>query len=885
MPDLKISELPAAASLADGDVAPLTQGLGTPVTRRASLAQIRAHVLAERGVHVRDFGAAGNGTADDGPALQAAINALGAAGGVVHLGARTYRIGTPVVVTGGAVRLQGQGFSEGGNPGEGTWLTCTTPGLFPLTFTGIAARGSAVRDLAVREAHTASMTGSWAPTPYEWFFRVLDCLGGVDFDNVMLSPVNKGILVRNSGRTDIRRLRGQCFTTGVEYDEIYDVVRIASLHLWPFWSANDNVLRWQQANHDSLVFRRVDGVFVDQAFTLGARAMFRFGASAAGYTQKFSIGQAYADFVRHGIWIEAANTDGQVDAMTVQCELWNGGGAHLPGSVGILLGASNARVQLGQLRVDDVEDHAIRVEGAGNRLDIGALRVVNFNQRNNGAAAVHVAHVASGTPNRVLLPSAPLLEGVTNNGPAVNPGTNASFGLVTPAGSPARPALAVGAADAGLSLPAANALAASVAGAEALRLAPGSATLGGPAGAHGFEVATPAGAANRLRAQGGAAGAAPALQAAGADANLELVLEGKGSGGVLLRSGAGTQAVVAHVPSAVNFVQLAGGATGAPGRVGIQAAGADAHVGLVLSPKGNGALTAAAPDATAAGGNARGANAVDWQQTRSSAGRVASGANATLGGGRNNTASGADSTVAGGDNCSATASRSTVGGGNDNAATALQATVAGGFNNAASGVSSAIGGGSSNVASGQWSAIPGGAAASTRGHVGRIAFGGGASFGAAGDAQLGEFLLARVTTDGAAARLTADNAAPGAANTLNLPNNGTSRLKLMVVAQQTAGTAGTVGDSASWEVNVLLRRGGSAATTAFVGGTAFAGAALAAVTPGTGFAAGLRDAGAAAWLLTLAADTANGGLAVSATGEANKTIRWVCRVLSVEVAA
>ena len=28
----------------------------------------------------------------------------------------------------------------------------------------------------------------------------------MDFDNVMLAPVNKGILVRNSGRTDIRRL-------------------------------------------------------------------------------------------------------------------------------------------------------------------------------------------------------------------------------------------------------------------------------------------------------------------------------------------------------------------------------------------------------------------------------------------------------------------------------------------------------------------------------------------------------------------------------------------------------------------------------------------------------------------------------------------------------
>ena len=66
------------------------------------------------------------------------------------------------------------------------------------------------------------------------------------------------------------------------------------------------------------------------------------------------------------------------------------------------------------------------------------------------------------------------------------------------------------------------------------------------------------------------------------------------------------------------------------------------------------------------------------------------------------------------------------------------------------------------------------------------------------------------------------------------------------------------------------------------GDSALAGIELA---PG-GAVFGLRpDAGAAGWTLTLSADTTNGGLAVTATGEANKTIRWVARVLSVEVTA
>jgi hypothetical protein len=298
-----------------------------------------------------------------------------------------------------------------------------------------------------------------------------------------------------------------------------------------------------------------------------------------------------------------------------------------------------------------------------------------------------------------------------------------------------------------------------------------------------------------------------------------------------------------------------GGATGSPGRVGLVAAGADANISLVLQPKGTGALVAQAPDNMAAGGNMRGANAVDWQTSRTNAAHVASGANSTIGGGNINTASGTLSTVAGGDG------------------------------NLASGLRGTISGGRANQANGSSSWIPGGAFATTRSHEGRGAWSAG-QFTAQGDAQAGEFVLRRETTDATATRLTADNAAPSTVNTVNLPNNGTYRLKLLVVAQQTGGSAGTAGDCASWEANVLIKRGASAASTSFVGGTVFAaGATLAAVTAGTALAPGLNDAAAAAWRITLAADTANGGLAVSGTGEANKTIRWAVRALSAELTA
>jgi len=60
---------------------------------------------------------------------------------------------------------------------------------------------------------------------------------------------------------------------------------------------------------------------------------------------------------------------------------------------------------------------------------------------------------------------------------------------------------------------------------------------------------------------------------------------------------------------------------------------------LVLTPKGTGALIAGPkPDGTATGGNARGANAVDFQTSRTAATQVASGANSAIVAGTNNTA-------------------------------------------------------------------------------------------------------------------------------------------------------------------------------------------------------------------------------------------------------
>jgi len=123
----------------------------------------------------------------------------------------------------------------------------------------------------------------------------------------------------------------------------------------------------------------------------------------------------------------------------------------------------------------------------------------------------------------------------------------------------------------------------------------------------------------------------------------------------------------------------------------------------------------------------------------------------------------------------------------------------------------------------------------------------------------------RQTVDATATRLTANNAAAGTTNTINLPNFAAYSGTLTVVAKATGSTA-----SATWRVNLSAVRGNGVGTTALYEG---AGTALVpTASSGTG----------SAWRLDIAADTLNGGIAVSGTGAAATTINWSARFANVE---
>ena len=273
---------------------------------------------------------------------------------------------------------------------------------------------------------------------------------------------------------------------------------------------------------------------------------------------------------------------------------------------------------------------------------------------------------------------------------------------------------------------------------------------------------------------------------------------------------------------------------------------------LALVAKGTGATLAQVPNGTTAGGDKRGQYATDLQKLRVLSSLVASANYGVICGGASNVASGFGHAI--------------VVGGNGNNASNLYSTIVGGTSNTCSGMGGFIGGGSSNDVAGDYGCIPGGRYGITRNIIGYLAFPAcNAPISTAqGVTQSALLLLGRQTTDATATILTSDSSAASAINQVILPDNAAYSFSGEVIAGVTA-----AGNTARWTINGAIKRGFGASTTVLVS------------TPTV--TKTHNDAGAAAWTVAVTADTTNGGIAVTVTGAASTTIRWVAKITTTEM--
>ena len=245
---------------------------------------------------------------------------------------------------------------------------------------------------------------------------------------------------------------------------------------------------------------------------------------------------------------------------------------------------------------------------------------------------------------------------------------------------------------------------------------------------------------------------------------------------------------------------------------------------------------------------------------------VASGDWSVVTGGQKNTASGLKSFVGGGDINTVSGQNSGLASGNNNSVSGSTSFAGGGQNNTLSGGSAFIGAGYTHINNSNYGFIGSGSFGATRGitsyHVFPacnfpVAFSSGVS-------QAGLLILGRETTTATATVLTCDSNAASGTNQVILPNNSAYYFKGSVIANVTGAASG-----AAWSFEGAIMRGANAASTVLIGTPVLNRIAV--------------SSGASLWSIALTADTTNGGLAVTVTGVASTTIRWVAKLETTEV--
>ena len=295
----------------------------------------------------------------------------------------------------------------------------------------------------------------------------------------------------------------------------------------------------------------------------------------------------------------------------------------------------------------------------------------------------------------------------------------------------------------------------------------------------------------------------------------------------------------------------------------LEATGATTNVAVAIVPKGTGAVMFSVPDGTAAGGDARGANAIDLQAYRTAASQVASAVRSTVVG-NSNRASGSFSAAVG-SGCQATGLFATAVGSNATAAqygAALGYDVDAGNTAVVVGAQSSASGyasvtlGNACVAS-QWGAVATGFVAKAD-RVGMRAHAHD-RFAASGDSQRVDFGLYAKTTDATPQTMLLGKTYNTTAQ-LTIASGKILHATVHVIGSKSDGSA-----IAIYQRQVAIANVGG--TTALVGSVN---------TIGSDTAAGTS--------LSIAADNTNGSLKIEVTGIAGETWRWFASVSGAEIA-
>lgn len=216
-----------------------------------------------RSVDVREFGAKGDGAADDTGAIQRALDAAQGAPGVVRLGAGRYRITGTLLVRDGCTLL-----GEGARWESGAaQLVVEAPGFAAVRLHHASALKGVCISYPNNRANVAPvryppaiLLGGINPTVEDVAF---DCA----WDGVSTVP---GI---ETGQALFRNLTGHIHHVGMHLSGIRDIVRVENVH-WFVGGLPIDGTAWYTKNRVGFEMGDVDGLIMSKCFIIGAKTFF-----------------------------------------------------------------------------------------------------------------------------------------------------------------------------------------------------------------------------------------------------------------------------------------------------------------------------------------------------------------------------------------------------------------------------------------------------------------------------------------------------------------------------------------------------------------------------------------------------------------------------------
>lgn len=258
--------------------------------------------MAESAWHVRDFGAVGDGEADDTAAFQHALDVAGEAkGGVVYVSKGRYRFeGTLTIPR--SVTLKGTFGSVPAHAGIRD-RSDSTP-QYGSVLEPYAGRGSAEGTPFITIQENATLQGfvvhypeqkpdAAEPVPYPYAIAMRGNNPAV-LDVELLNPY-KGIDASQNQRHLVRNIHGQPIHTGVFVDFIYDIGRLENVHWNPWWSINTPIFEYQKSHGTGFIFGKSDWQYVLNTFCFGYHTGYAFIQTDSGECNGNFLGIAADD--------------------------------------------------------------------------------------------------------------------------------------------------------------------------------------------------------------------------------------------------------------------------------------------------------------------------------------------------------------------------------------------------------------------------------------------------------------------------------------------------------------------------------------------------------------------------------------------------------------